>query len=341
MKSNFIWSKVWQRRMRTWVSLVLLLPLASASADETEAVKGFKDFLSRPVCVKGLKFTKVQRPPAPQLFYVGAACGDDFFIRPFIPGRDANFTVSLTNPAPVGYFVGESGNKKWAINGLTITEASVGVDATTTDQHTSSVGVGEYEIQSLLAMGPNLLKPGTFVWDGNRFRASTTPLMRNSSYQLAELQGEVLVRNGVVAELRISDPLSQVYLYEYDKSKGLPPGIPSKIIAGPGDSQFDWKYLIETLEIVDSIQDASYFLPYRHIDSNIVAITVISNGARVSIRDNTMAVIRERQRLITQESPIRLFGIRLLLVAVCVTGIVWGWLRFRKGRQDCHPLSMK
>ena len=241
-----------------------VLALPADTGEETKAVKAFKEFLSRPPCVKELRFTRFQRNPLPPYSYVAAICGGDFFLMPCAPGQGTLLPISFTNSAPRGFFVGLHGDKRWMIGGLSITEASFPTNAT--DPLAANVMVGADSIKVVLAMGCWIYEPGTAVWNGNRFRANATALIRNSSLNAVSVDGEILVRNGVVAELAILAPQSQHFLFEYWETNSLPSGIPNKIIWGESDTKFSHKYVIEKIELVDQIQDPAYFEPYRHVD---------------------------------------------------------------------------
>lgn len=307
------------------LTLAALLLMTSASAGSATVdppeVQAFKEFLRCTPCVREIRFVKTQRPPAPSIGYVGAAWGDDFFLRPWTPGTDPRTLISFTNQASLGVFVGQHGDKRWTINGLNVVEANFPVAFPNIDPHSASVRVGVDELKSILALGPNILEPGSFEWNGPRFRARATWLLQMASPRADFVDGEIMAREGVVVEMRIDSPLTQRYLYSYAPVGPLPHGIPSTIIAGQSETRFDWKYTIHSLVVADEIVETNFFEPYRHMDARFMSVSILSNGVRSTVKDNTRAIVAEVYR--GQRWNPRLWAARVLLLTVCALGGVW------------------
>jgi len=306
---NRVFAIIFTIRFGILVLFVGLYPLQAFAQEEPEAVRAFKDFLSKPPCIKEIRFIQLQREPNPPFSYVGGMCNGDFFLRPLGPGQGELSPVSITNAAPVGWFAGSVGQKKWQIGGFDITEVYPANSA----RHPIEYGakVGESLLRAVLAMGTTALEPGTFVWNGNRFHANVTALVSNSSHGSAPLEGEITVRDGVVAEMRVAR--SGRFHFVYKNTGQLPIGIPWSITHGKNETNYVNRYLLEKLVLADRISELDYFEPYRHVDPKLASVTVISNSTSKLIHDNTMALVAAMQKK-------RPSNAKVLLVRVAVIG---------------------
>jgi hypothetical protein len=333
------------------ISLAYCKPFCAAAAhgeEKPDAVSAFKDFLRQAPCIKEIRFTKIQRDPAPQYTYLGAICGTDFFIRPSLFKQDAEspssnadaaprgyfidshgqkiwhdvgLPISYTNRAPPGYFGGSHGQKTWTVSGLQITEAHARLSPT--NFHTIQMERTVDELRIILAMGSHLIEPGSCEWNGNRFKAKATRLLRDSSHKADVVEGEILVRDGFVEELLVSMPISARVKYKYRRQTELPLGVPSELIWGESESDFTWRYLIEKMEITKQINDAEFFEPYRHIDQALVGVTLISNEMRFVVQDNTRAVVAAAEKARQRPSVLGIFVVRFMLIAFSFALFVW------------------
>ena len=273
---------------------LLLFELAGIAAQEESAplgsegpgVERFKELLSTTPCVRSVKFAQIEDSTR-QTWFFAARCGTNFFLRQVAEKEDLSARISTTNAATYPFFVGSVRAKNWTLTALTITEANTA--AGDLYPQMGSVAAGKKTLSTVLAMGCDLVQPGTFTWNGRAFRATGTRTLASSSNEIPEVEGTIVVQDGVVIQLVLLTPWSARIRYDHDPASHLPLGVPSRIHYDMNGKDVGG-FQIDSLEFDEAVED-SRFEPLNFIEPSIARVDVLTNGQRMTVRDNTQALI--------------------------------------------------
>jgi len=284
-----------------------VLPICLLGAEVTP-VEAFKEFLGRPPVIREISFMQVRcgDSKAPQHF-AGAIKGTNFFLREHLAGEDVYTPLSPTNQMRVPYFVGAAGQRRWEIAELTVWESEEPTDVLF---HRAEHGIGILETG--LVFGLPSVKPGSLIWDGNRFTAVRSgPIPVGGANAI---HGVITVTNGVPVRLDSDDAGLTVY---YDYSDGsLPLGVPNRAtLCLRGKAKPDCLMVTEILRLdVDPGLPEEYFEPYWHIAPKYLGVNRSVAGRQIAVKDNTYAVSLARVKQLDRRNP----GTRLVIICAFI-----------------------
>jgi hypothetical protein len=276
------------------------------------------------------------RPDSPPAKYVLSCHDDDFFLRQVKEGEDFVHPISITNKMRGSFFAGRSGSVRWQINGFGVGESfnGDGKDAYTIfSETTKSVANG------ILNLGPQMIEPGTFVWDGESFEARPSLTAQQLAPQISSFSGKIRVEDGRIVEL--ASPKGGTYRYEYDAHDQLPAGFPSRILSMRTG---DWKPAVQFHEVKFEQEDSPLrpFVPESFIQPDLMLLTVYSNNVQLRAPDSNNP---EVVRLVSDEhAGLKRAGRgarqRILMFAIAVSSLIPIWW-FTRRLMRPEPVTVK
>ena len=235
---------------------------------------------------------------------------------------------------------------RWQIAGFQIHKA-VNPNLDMPDPYTGFADGGRVILNGVLNLGPQIVEPGSFRWNGNNFTAdlshsyasqiqvvSTNPAKSNDNSTIDKsgfpktLAGKISVKDGLVCEMTVDQ--EGRFSYEYDSSAQLPVGIPSKI--SNGQQTFKIQKLVFAGE---SGVDEDIFNPERYVVANLRMIEVISNNvATVKPKQNKQAnkIELAAEKVVYQKRQAKRPTAILLISSAIALGVFWVGVRLWKRR---------
>ncbi len=264
---------------------ILAVFLTLMNAMGAQPSDAFKEYLSSEPCISKIRFSEIACDNATVAKeYVGAVCGQNFFLRQLQAGDNPKFPISLTNRNRSSFFVGRSKSMRWQIADYEVTR-SYDPNERKPDAYTVGSDHLRLVFNDLLGMGAQHLEVGSAKWERNTYYAlpfATYRQFATTEESLKRLfRGEVTITDGNVTGMAL--PASGKFKYSYDALKKLPVGIPSEIIWSDKIGGCLKKISIAEFQFGTTADDLSHmFEPDFHIVSEAAIPSVLSNSIFVS-----------------------------------------------------------
>jgi hypothetical protein len=228
-------------------------------------------------------------------------------------------------------YVGRIGDARWQIAGFAQT-TSYAPNVKSPDPFSTMSDTTRIILNGVLALGPQHVRHGTAIWQGDTFKIRVSEFMKQMSPNAPEfLSGRISVTNGVVAAMEVK--MCGQFRYVYNRSGTLPPGIPSEIWGLANDGRWARKIRIEELRLEPTVPDG-WFDPESKIDHTVAMRGVWSNSVEVvKATPNEMVVQLVRKEVVNRrdgqtQMKNRVVWVRAALLGVSV--IVLGTIALRR-----------
>lgn len=324
-----------------WVPLLFFsIVLCKASLPEADppAVKALKDYLShKPIISKvvGVEYDLVGKTN--RLSYVGAYCGDGYYLQIVSPGVDVTAAeIKPTRDPLLGRYKDES----WQICGMEVGK-SIAPDKEKPDHYALGGESALTHLTRLIMLGSQFLEPGSAVWNGNdvTFRPSWFKRQQIEVYNennptkkrdVNQLVGRISVKDGKIHRLAVKH--AGCFEFEYEDSPDRPEWFPARIYYMGYPDEVDAEELLDIfdtekvfrleaeyltvlhirkLELSEEPIPAERFLPEAHVDINEMVLTVFSNSVEIITPDRTDPVLIQKtldaSGPIEKRSPLSLY----------------------------------
>ena len=157
---------------------------------------------------------------APNQRFALSVSGNDFFVRQIKLGENYASPISESNLMQGVYFLGRSRVFEVSIKGFSVSESIP--DPAIPNVDAQNVDMKKDGVNGLINFGPQMIEPGTFSWDGDRFQARPSATARQFRPDISVLEGRAIVKSNMVVELDC-DRVG-MFAYRYDETRKLPPG---------------------------------------------------------------------------------------------------------------------
>jgi hypothetical protein len=276
-RSHPLKGKRWSRHFFS-ATLIIALEVAaiSAMADE-DAVAAFKKHLSSPPCFSRIIYSEVSCNDTVSRTIYAAYCGDSFFIRQLTGSENIDLPIGASNRNSSPMFVGRMGDARWQIAGFGLT-ISQQPDAARADPYAGMSDDMRCVVGGIVGLSSQHLVPGSFVWNGNHFKAKASSIA--AQFNVQEFEGDITVEGGVVTKMVTRG--AGAWTYKYSKSSNVPFGIPSEITRIGRDSPCVSKVVIHEMVPGDPAEELLTFDPKRFFDTNFMTMKQLSRGTIVS-----------------------------------------------------------
>jgi RNA polymerase sigma factor (sigma-70 family) len=292
-------------------------------------VDAFKQYLATPTCVERIRYREFQGNTS--VMYVGAECNGNFFLRIITGAEKWDMPISQTNRNKSPLYVGRMGDARWQIAGFAQT-TSYTPNTRSPDPFATMSDTSRIVLNGILALGPQHVRYGTAVWQGDTFKIRASEFMKQMSPNAPEfLPGRIFVTNGVVAAMEVK--MCGEFHYVYDSNGTLPPGIPSEIWALADDGRWVRKIRIDELRLQPTVPD-DWFDPEAKIDHTVMMRSIWSNSVEVvKATPNETVVQLVRKEVVNlhggqAQMKKRVVWVRAALVGVTV--ILFGTIALRR-----------
>lgn len=269
----------WLRaRSRLTLPIVVFASIGNqVSPAEPSRVEAFKLFLSSSACVSRIIFTDERDCDSKKLrTNLMAYCDGNYYLREIVALDNPEFPISRSNRMHSALFAGRRNGVRWQINGFGVGEA-IAPNPDLPDPYSAFSEALGVIAGGIINLGPQEVRPGSFVWDGDQFRAEENLSTRGTAVGRV-FTGRILVDKGFVTQLTIG-PVKQ-FLYEYEASTNRPDWFPFKItLRMQGKCTKRWVFHQAVLG--NPYEVAEVFAPEFHIAPEVRLVTLVSNGQTI------------------------------------------------------------
>jgi hypothetical protein len=295
-------------------------------------VAALKKYLSQPPCISRLVYSEIPVDAKQKgRTYVAAFSEEGFYMREIKPGENYDVPISSSNRMRSSLLVGRYHDTSWQINGFNVA-ATIDPNPKQSDRYTVFAENQKTLLQEVVTLGSQEIKPGSAVWNGDKFQAVPSSFMRQMFPDKKLLNGEAKVADGRIVEMQIES--SGMWDYEYEDSPKRPRWFPARIWPfGPGHVRRQG-FFIQEIVLSENNDLTNKFLPTAHIAQDVALLTVVSNNQAVHSFDSedpgVIAIVRKEMSPIAKNHNRKTIAwIGFATIIVIIIGIT-GYRNMRK-----------